>query len=711
MLRNTVLLLLVLIGSADAVVPATEVEDRVDPHQAVRLDWSGIASRSNQLRTSNRDGVVSIWTEGQDPYFHFELPRLGKRNRDWILEFEYFCPQGIQGLQWRSGRSLHKPTAVSLPAISVAEGWTTYTLNLSQIAPDAVGTDAAVPARIDLGAVAGVRLQIRNVLIRPMSPEELAIRETAALLTSRKEQLAARIEQYRSDDWPATIDSVDYDGSQVHLSGRFVSADSHDRPFLIARDPASVSADAPTIQELHQKWPVTIDDEGRSFRASIPSVATSPWLAAGSRFQLFARSEESADAANPISPATYCRPRALATTTPVKPLRAAKGLTCITSRFSPDQLSELGLQHASVNIAINGLVSDSEKDGWKATEIHGRTWWVDERRLGALDRDVRTMTDAGIVGAGILLIPTSKQSPSSIAHPESTTAGTYAMPNLTDRRSVAIYAATLQMLGQRYGGSHPQHGRLDHWIVHNEVDYGWQWTNMGEQPMEVFMDHYVRSMRLVDSAVRQHNPHARVFISLTHRWNTTDNRHWKTYAPKRMLEWLIREGQLEGEFPWGVAFHPYPQSLWKSDTWNDKRVSDEFDTELITIKNLQVLDRFMHLPRCRTKEGHVRPVICSEQGFHADETNTDQLRIQAAALLYTWEKLRQCPSILAFDYHRPSDHPREGGLHLGLRGLPSKSDRLGEPKPAWDVYSAIGTEREAEMVERYRSLWEYDAPR
>ena len=101
-------------------------------------------------------------------------------------------------------------------------------------------------------------------------------------------------------------------------------------------------------------------------------------------------------------------------------------------------------------------------------------------------------------------------------------------------------------------------------------------------------------------------------------------------------------------------------------------------------------------------------MICCEQGFHADENDQDQLEIQAAALLYTWQKLRECPSIIAFDYHRPSDHPHEGGLRLGLRGLPSKADPLGAAKPAWDVYSSIGTDREAEMIRRYQRFWESD---
>ncbi|MCS7468939.1 DUF5722 domain-containing protein [Stieleria sp. ICT_E10.1] len=674
------------------------------------LDWSGAGDQANQLRVSQHDGVVSFLTLGNDPFFRFELPRLPATERDWMLELDYFCPDGIRGIEWRSGRGIHRPAATSLPSMPNAEGWTKYAFSLNELAPGVIDSDTAVPVRIDLGSRSGIQLQVRGVVVRPMNDAELRQREEAAERKLQKTALAHRINDYRLRRWPAKIDSIDFDGERIQVAGTLSPSTVVRSAFLIARHPDSVSADPPTTGELSQRWPVTIDQEGRRLTARIDSPVGASWLDAGVRFQLFQQTDDAATSTRPtpISAARYRDLNPDADVPPAKTLSAAKGLTCITSRFSPDQLRALGIQHASVNIVVSGLVSETARPGWEPFEINGRTWWSNQPRLRQQDRDIRTATDAGAVVAGILLIPTSSRGRSPIAHPESTDAGTYAMPNLTDRQAVARYCAALHVLGQRYSGNDSAHGRVDHWIVHNEVDYGWQWTNMGEQPIEVFLDHYVRSMRLVDAVTRSFNPHARAFISLTHRWNTTDNQHWRTYAPKELLERLIHDSRLEGDFPWGVAYHPYPQSLWKADFWNDTQVSDDLETRLITIKNLQVLDRFMHLPSSRTVDGRLRPVICSEQGFHADEDDPKQLRTQAAALLLTWKKLRQCPSIIAFDYHRPSDHPNEGGLRLGLRGLPSQTNPLGAEKPAWDVFSAIGTDREAEMIRRYQSEWEGD---
>ncbi len=668
-----------------------------------RLDWSRVGDHVNQLRISQQDGVVTFLTQGSDPFFRFQLPPLEAAERDWMLELEYFCPDGIRGIQWRSGAGIHRPDATALPNLPSAEGWTKYAFSLSELAPEAIGSAVEIPVRIDLGTRPNIQLQVRRVIVRPINDAELKRRRDAAERRMKKTALAERINDYRTRRWPAEFESVTLDAAQLHVAGMVSDPESIDGAFLIARHAQSVSADPPTDTELARRWPVSIDPSGQRFRAVIPSPHGSPWLDAGVRFQLVG---QRGAVATPVSAARYRdlvhRENAPASNS----LAAAKGLTCITSRFTPDQLRELGIGHASVNILVSGLVSETERPGWPTIDVNGRTWWLNEPRLRQQDRDIQTISDAGAVVAGILLIPTSSHSRSPIAHPESTDAGTYAMPNLTEPESVARYSAALHVLAQRYSGTDQQHGRVDHWIVHNEVDYGWQWTNMGQQPIEVFMDHYIRSMRLVDAATRSLNPNAHVFISLTHRWNTTDNQHWKTYAPKVMLQRLIHDSRLEGDFPWGVAYHPYPQSLWKADFWNDTQVSDDFDTRLITIKNLHVLDRFMHLDSSRTVDGRVRAVICSEQGFHADEQDEDQLRTQAAALLLTWQKLRQCPSILAFDYHRPSDHPNEGGLRLGLRGLPSETHPLGRKKPAWDVFSAIGTEREAELIGEYQSVWE-----
>ena len=90
-------------------------------------------------------------------------------------------------------------------------------------------------------------------------------------------------------------------------------------------------------------------------------------------------------------------------------------------------------------------------------------------------------------------------------HPEADRAGHYPMPNLTSPEGAEAYGAILSFLAARYGDPDGPYGRPLNWIMHNEVDAGWVWTNMGQQPLLRFMDTYVylwhklRNMRNIDS--------------------------------------------------------------------------------------------------------------------------------------------------------------------------------------------------------------------
>ena len=64
--------------------------------------------------------------------------------------------------------------------------------------------------------------------------------------------------------------------------------------------------------------------------------------------------------------------------------------------------------------------------------------------------------------------------------------------------------------------------------------------------------------------------------------------------------------------------------------------------------------------------GNSRRIILSEQGFHTPD-GPDAEEIQAAAYCLAYKKVETLDGIDAFILHRHVDHPREGGLRLGLR--------------------------------------------
>jgi hypothetical protein len=74
--------------------------------------------------------------------------------------------------------------------------------------------------------------------------------------------------------------------------------------------------------------------------------------------------------------------------------------------------------------------------------------------------------------------------------------------------------------------------------------------------------------------------------------------------------------------------------------------------------------------------------------------------LQAAALAYAWQKIKNLDSIKAFHYHRWIDHEREGGLKLGLWTVePGSITWPKDKKRSWNVFRALGTETERNQIE------------
>ena len=148
------------------------------------------------------------------------------------------------------------------------------------------------------------------------------------------------------------------------------------------------------------------------------------------------------------------------------------------------------------------------------------------------------------------------------------------------------------------------------------------------------------------------------------------------------------------------------QSSSRFLAWNDSQPTDDFDTPLITPRNIAVLDRWMHLPKMRDAQGRVRGVLLSEQGFNTPDYSPESELLQAAGLVFMWRQMRGLASIEAFHNHRWVDHPDEDGLLLGLRRLPAAGGNYGEKKIAWDVYRALDTGDEQRATRCVESLLE-----
>lgn len=362
-----------------------------------------------------------------------------------------------------------------------------------------------------------------------------------------------------------------------------------------------------------------------------------------------------------------------------------------------DDALALGVKHAALNFNIAQLIDprgDTNNPEWI---VAGKSYRFDRGYVDALDQQIRPLSERGVVVSLILLnyVSGNPEVRRILQHPGYSTncPNHLSAFNTSTEEGRAWLTASIGFLADRWSRPDAGHGRVWNWIVGNEVNSHWFWANMGRVGMEEFADDYLRTVRLVHGAVRQHSEHARVYVSLEHHWNLRypggDDR--QAFPGRAFLDYFSRRAREGGNFDWEVAFHPYPENLFEPRMWNDKSATDDWrTTPRITFKNLEQLLAYLERPELQY-QGRTRRVILSEQGFHTPD-GPDGEAIQAAAYCYAWRKVAALPGIDAFILHRHVDHAHEGGLNLGLwRRQPGSVATPGEKKKIYDVFLQADT--------------------
>lgn len=507
----------------------------------------------------------------------------------------------------------------------------------------------------------------------------------------------AALESYLAATYDSRLTHIQVQADRIVIEGRAAEAGLQLAEIPIERlldDPTRCEAFAPIPQAgaFTLELPRHRDRHGR------------PYDRFSSRWQIVRSAEGGKVAA--LSAARYaddlvCRSPDLPAAAP----KNKKGLGGWHAGPLPGELDELGISAVTVNVMVHSLIALTPGADTTPFEWQGRTYYAQEKNLAALDATFLEAARRGAMVSAILLVanPANTSDPlvRLLGHPAATRDGIFAMPNVTSEEGVSLYGAVLHLMAERWSRPDGKYGRVHHWIMHNEVDAGWVWTNAGEKPAIVYMDLYQRSMRLMDLIARQYDPHSRPFITLTHHWAWQGEAHW--YGSKKMIDLLTRFSAVEGDFPWAVAYHPYPQDLFNPRTWEDDMATFSFDSKKITPKNLEVLDAYMKQPALLYR-GRVRPVHFSENGFNSKDYSEARLAEQAAGMALAWKKIAALSSVESWQYHNWIDNRGEGGLRIGLRKFP---DEPGDPygrKPIWTLYRALGTPAEDEAAAPYLKI-------
>ncbi len=267
-------------------------------------------------------------------------------------------------------------------------------------------------------------------------------------------------------------------------------------------------------------------------------------------------------------------------------------------------MAALGISSVTLNIVLNDIIVSEPGPGRTPYRYAGKTWYVQDQTVAGHDQNMKIAAANGWMVSAIILIRPIRNSPKGswiqdAAHPDADPSGAYVMPNFTTRAGTEAFAAAMNFLAERYGRPDGQFGRIHHWIMHNEVNSGFYWTTAGNKSMLTYLDLYQKSMRTAYLIARQYDPHAKPLISLDHHWARQSDA--RGYTGRELLEKLADFSQVEGDFEWGIAFHPYATDLFNPRTWEDRDTRFDFNTPLITYRNIEVLDAWACQSRMRFK--------------------------------------------------------------------------------------------------------------
>lgn len=649
--------------------------------------------KSGVTLTQNEDSSYTIETTNGDPWATAGLFKEDVPEECNVLEFEYQTEMGMSNLELffadaKNGiDATHSMSAGTVPA---STEWASFSVRLKKYRQEFDWGKVKDYLRLDFGDQPNNIIQMRNIRLRMMNDEEKQAEEDENNEALNKEKYEQGIKDYLNKEYDCHVTDVVVGESTISIQGNYTGEGT----FFLGEIPPFV--DMFKVEKVENKTPLS----NGSFNVQLDRYVTIGDYEYDRLLSKWAIYKEGASKDEIVSHARYANVDKIHVKQSVEaiPLKSKKGLGgLINHGFLASDLDDLGIASATINIPISHFMHLSQQEGDIPHTYGGRTYYFNEGYMkSSFDAVLAQTSERGISVAGILLVPPTGDAGTLLKHPDFNGIAPYTMPNMTTIESTNCYAAALDFLAERYSDPNM---RIAHWIIHNEVDGGSHWTNMGDKPIATFMDTYLRSMRMCYNIAHQYDQHSEVFISFSHGWNIAAGGGW--YKVRDMLDFMNQFSESEGDFFWSLACHSYPAQLGNPCTWDDEQATYSMDTEYVTLKNLEVLDKWVSLSSNKYKGTVKRSVWLSEAGTCSPSYSDNDLQDQAAGFAYGWKKINNLDGIDGIQWHSWFDHLGDGAC-LGLRKY-TEAPHNGEAKPVWTTYQKADTDEEDDYFEQYLS--------
>lgn len=345
--------------------------------------------------------------------------------------------------------------------------------------------------------------------------------------------------------------------------------------------------------------------------------------------------------------------------------RSKKGLLLDPQMVGTPYLEELNLQHAIYNIPLSLIVGETTDDRFPTISYpyKGKEYQFDGAVIASYDYLFDYLSDNEILATAIILNDWDEEHPELI-HPlarnENADAYYYAF-NTAQEEGCLYLEAIASFLTDRYAGD--GHGLVSSWVIANEINQNKTWNYMDTDDIVLYAAEFEKALRIFYTAAKRNYAGAKVYFSVDHEWNDSDNDNTDHFNGKELIESINSIARQKGNYDWGLAIHPYPDPLTRVNYWTES-YDKSMDAPLLTLMNLSTTTDFMSQEEYLDRDGDVRSITVTELGF----TSASGEKLQAAAFAYCYYIIDANPYVEAFMMNRQTDAPEElrQGLAFGI---------------------------------------------
>lgn len=375
----------------------------------------------------------------------------------------------------------------------------------------------------------------------------------------------------------------------------------------------------------------------------------------------------------PLNTGAYIiNPEAIANKTFGRTATGKKGLIIDPSKLNNGEITDLGVKQTALVLPVSKFIGPTEDSVYPTINYtyNGRSYQFNGLAVAEYDNIFSKLTGMGVQITAQLLNPNNGRAPQLI-HPLARDGFScqYYVFNTAEKDGAEYLEATVAFLAERY--SDGTHGRVDNWIVGNEVNKRHEWNYVAINDLNAYVNEYAEGFRICYNAIKSRNANANVYICMDQQWDRNRPEAGK-YDSKDFIDSFNAIVSAGGNIDWGLVSHPYPVPLtwaayWTGDAYYKNLVKHNVSTAYMTMENIEVMTDYMCSPQLLSPTGQVRSILLTEVGY----TTTQGDDYACAAMVLGYQQAANNQHIDGMIMAGQTDHPVEiaQGLALGLNNV------------------------------------------